>query len=113
MPIIATLRTNLLACVLGLAAAVFLIISVVQSVEINGFLWIDGLKDKLEDCARDWNELRAISTAKDEQKAETGRRVEQAEKNEREAKPIVDRIRAAPIPPNCATPGLDLLRNEI
>jgi hypothetical protein len=41
-------RANLMACVLGLAAAIFLVVAVVQSVQINGFLWWDGLKDKIE-----------------------------------------------------------------
>lgn len=58
-------------------------------------------------------ELKRISTAKNEQKAETGKRIEQAEKGEKEAKPIADKIREAPIPQNCETPGIDILRNEI
>jgi low affinity Fe/Cu permease len=52
-------RANLMACVLGLAAAIFLVIAVVQSIQLNGFLWIDGTRDKLENCTRDNNELRA------------------------------------------------------
>lgn len=58
-------------------------------------------------------ELKAISDAKNRQAETTKRNVEQAEKGEREAKPIADKIREAPIPQNCATPGLDILRNEI
>lgn len=59
-------------------------------------------------------ELKRISDAKNEQKAETGKRVEQAEKAEREARPIADRIRTAPIVPGkCETPGLNIMRNEI
>ena len=54
----ATIRANLLACVLGLAAAIFMVIAVVQNVEIHGFLWIDGLNDKVETLKRDNNELR-------------------------------------------------------
>jgi hypothetical protein len=55
----ALLKANVLAAVLGLAAAIFLIISVVQSVQLNGFLWIDGVRDKLEDCETNLNEARA------------------------------------------------------
>lgn len=58
-------------------------------------------------------ELKAISTKKNEQADTTKGNVEQAEKSEREAKPIADKIREAPIPRNCETPGLDILRNEI
>lgn len=58
-------------------------------------------------------ELKRISTAKNEQREKTGQNIGQAEKGERDAKPIADKIREAPIPPDCATPGLDILRNEI
>lgn len=112
MPILATIRANLLACVLGLAAAIFLVIAVVQSIQINGFLWFDGLKDQIEDCARDRNELRAISDKRNEQKAETEKRVEQAERGNREADKQAERIERAPLPGSCRTPpeilGADL-----
>lgn len=108
-----SLRANLAATIFGLLAALFAIIAVVQSVKLDGLFWIKGANDRLEDCARDRNELRAIATAKNEQGKATSGNVKEAEKNEREAKPIADKIRAAPIPSNCATPGLDLLRNEI
>jgi hypothetical protein len=58
-------------------------------------------------------ELKAISDAKNRQKAETGRNIAKAEKGERDAAPIVKIIREAPIGPNCSTPGIDILRNEI
>jgi hypothetical protein len=59
-------------------------------------------------------ELKRISTAKNEQKAETVKRVEQAEKGDAEGKRTADKIRNAPIVPGkCETPGLDILRNEI
>jgi hypothetical protein len=53
----ATLRANLLATVLGLAAVIFAVIAIVQSVEINGFLWWDGLKEKNERLEADNKEL--------------------------------------------------------
>lgn len=58
-------------------------------------------------------ELKSISDKKNEQRETTKGNVDEAEKGEREAKPIADKIRDAPIPPNCETPGLDILRNEI
>jgi hypothetical protein len=58
-------------------------------------------------------ELKAISTKKNEQKAETSERIKQAETNQRDAAPIVKIIREAPIGPNCFTPGIEILRNEI
>ena len=103
---LALIRANLLACVLGLAAAVFLIISVVQSVEINGFLWIDGLKDKLEDCARDRNELRAITAEKNEQGKRTESNIEKAEKGQKGAETKARRIETAPTAPDCKTPEI-------
>lgn len=104
MPILATLRANLLATVLGLAAAIFLVIAVVQSVEINGFLWVDGLKDRLEDCQRDRNELRAISSKKNEQAKRTEGNIEQAERGNKEADDRARKIEAAPTAPDCKTP---------
>lgn len=111
--ILETIKANLLACILGLAAAVFLVIAVVQSIQIDGFLWWGGLKDKLEECGKAKDELQRISTEKNEQKAETGRNIDKAEKGERDAAPIVKIIREAPIGPNCTTPGIEILRNEI
>lgn len=58
-------------------------------------------------------ELDRISSRKNEQKRETVNRIDGAERGEREAQPIADNIREAPIPPNCATPGIEILRNEI
>lgn len=57
-------------------------------------------------------ELKRISTAKNEQKGETERRISQAEKGQKGAETIAKRIEAAPVAPNCATPleimGADL-----
>jgi hypothetical protein len=58
---IATLRANLLACALGLAAAIFLIIAIIQTIELNGLFWIEGVKDRLERVQIDNNELRAAA----------------------------------------------------
>jgi hypothetical protein len=52
------IRANLMACVLGLAAAIFLVVSVVQSVQLHGFLWFDGALNKLERAERDNKALR-------------------------------------------------------
>ena len=57
-------------------------------------------------------ELKAISDAKNEQKAETSKRIEQSEKQRHISDKIARRIEAAPTAPNCATPpeimGADL-----
>lgn len=106
------LRANALACVLGLAAAIFLVISVVQSVKLDGFLWIKGANDKLADCARDRNELRAITTKKAEQKSKTGRNIKKAETIRDKADGEARKIEQAPPAKDCATPpeimGADL-----
>lgn len=105
----ALIKANLLACILGLAAAIFLVISVVQSIEMNGFLWWDGLRDKLEDCARDRNELRAITTKKNEQKVETGENIKKAGSNREKAEGVAKKIEQAPIAPGeCKTPKIIL-----
>jgi type II secretory pathway pseudopilin PulG len=49
-------------------------------------------------------ELVAISTAKDEQKAETGRNIVKARQSESDAKRVSDRIRNAPVSGKCETP---------
>lgn len=110
---LATLRANIAATILGALAAILLVIVIAQAVKIHGLFWIDGLKGQIEKCARDRNELREIARQKNEQAERTKGNIEKAEKGERDAKPIADKIREAPIPPNCETPGLDLLRNEI
>lgn len=103
--------------IFGGLSAILLAVCVYQHVQINGFLWVKGLEDKLESCDRDRNELRAelkaISDAKNEQKKITKGNIDEAEKGEQDARPIVKIIREAPIPPNCQTPGLEILRNEI
>src|SRR5687767_8261642 len=57
-------------------------------------------------------ELKRISTAKDEQREETGQNIGQAERRNRDADKIAERIEGAPLPGNCATPpeilGADL-----
>ena len=49
-------------------------------------------------------ELVAISTAKDEQKTETGRNIEKARSGESDARRVSDRIRNAPVSGKCETP---------
>ncbi len=50
-------------------------------------------------------ELKRISTAKNEQREETGKRIEQADKGNRKADEIAKGIESAPLPGNCETPG--------
>lgn len=116
MPILATLRANVAASLLGLLAAILLAISVYQAVQIHGFLWFDGLKDDLEECERDKNEIAGellrISTEKNEQREETGRNIKEAETIRDKADGEARKIEQAPTAPNCATPpeilGADL-----
>ena len=95
---------------------------IVQTVRIEGFgIWplkIPGLQDKYDTAVRKLGEARAelerISTTKNEQRETTKQNVEKADKGDRKAREIADKIREAPIVPGkCETPGLDLLRNEI
>jgi hypothetical protein len=112
MPILATLRANLLATALGLLAAILLVVSVVQTVRLSGFLWIDGALDKIETLTRDNNELRAelkaISDAKDKQRAETSKRIGQSEKQRQISDKVARGIEEAPVAPDCRTPDVIL-----
>jgi hypothetical protein len=105
-------RANLMACVLGLAAAIFLVVAVVQSVQINGFLWWDGLNDKIEKCAKDRAELKRIGEEKSSQAQRTETGIKQAERGGQEADRKARVIEAAPTAPDCKTPpeivGADL-----
>lgn len=59
-------------------------------------------------------ELKRITDDRNKQKPITQRNIDKAEKGEREAKPIAEKIRNAPIVPGkCETPGIEILRNEI
>ncbi len=109
---IATLRANLLASALGLLCAILLVIAVVQTVRIDGFgIWplkINGMKAKYETAIDKLAEARAelhrISTAKNEQQAETAKNTAKAKDRivivERDAK----RVEAAPLPGQCRSP---------
>lgn len=120
MPTLATLRANLLATALGLLAAILLVITVVQTVRIEGLgIWplkIPGLQDKYDTAilkvveAR--RELDRISIAKNEQAKRAEGNIEKAERGNREADKQAERIEKAPLPGNCETPpeilGADL-----
>lgn len=56
---IAALRANIAATIFGALAAIFAIIAVVQTVKLDGFLWFDGVRDKLETATTNLNECRA------------------------------------------------------
>lgn len=58
MSFLATLRANIAAALLGLLAACLLVITVVLTVKLHGFLWIDGAYDKIDRLTIDNNELR-------------------------------------------------------
>lgn len=112
MPILASLRANIAATLLGILAAMLLAICVYQSVVIHGFLWVDGLNDKLEDCARDRNELRALSEKRNEQREKTGQNIGQAERIAKDADGVARGIETAPVAPDCRTPS-EILHADI
>lgn len=107
---------KVLAMVFGGVSAILLALCAVLYIEANGFFWIDGLKDKLEKCERDRNELRAelkrISSKKNEQQVITVEKIKQVETIRREADKVAEKIEQAPLPGNCKTPdavmGADL-----
>lgn len=116
MPFLSDIRAMLLA---GLFA-VTLAVSVVQTVRIEGFgIWplkIHGLEDKYQAAINKLvaarAELKRISSAKNEQREETGKRIEEADNGIREADRRAREIEDAPTQPDCRTPpeimGADL-----
>lgn len=107
------LRANIAATIFGGLSAILLAICVFQSVKISGFLWIDGLEDKVANLTRDNNELRAelkrISSVKNEQKVITVERIKVAERGNRQADEIAKKIEQAPVEPGaCKTPDVIL-----
>jgi hypothetical protein len=57
MPFLSDLRALVLAGI----AVLCLLVAGVQTVRLNGLLWIDGALDKVEELRRDNNELRAAA----------------------------------------------------
>lgn len=57
--------------------------------------------------------LNEISTKRNEQRRVSEKNVREVVKGDPQVRETVRVIRAAPLPPNCATPGLDTLRNEV
>lgn len=110
------LLTRLQLAAIGALAAILLVITGVQTIRLHGFLWIDGALDRVEKLQRDNNELRAelksISSAKNEQKRETGENIKKAGTLRDKADADAKKIEQAPLPGNCETPpevmGADL-----
>lgn len=59
--LLATLKANIAATILGVLAAIFLIIAIIQTIRLDGFLWVAGTNDKLERLTIDNNELRSAA----------------------------------------------------
>lgn len=59
------------------------------------------------------SELQRITTAKDEQRKTSERTVREVIEGPERVRTIVRTIREAPNPEGCATPSLDVLRNEV
>ena len=90
-----------------------LLIALAQTVRIEGFgIWplrIHGLADKYHGALAKLNEARAeldrISQKRDNQRAETDRNISKAVNHRIQADKVAERIEAAPLPGNCATPS--------
>src|SRR5512139_3593066 len=102
------LTDKITAMVFAGLSAILLALCAVLYIEANGFFWIDGLKDKLEKCERDRNELRAelkrISTVKNEQVERTKETIRYVERIRKEADKVAEKIEQTPLPGNCKTP---------
>jgi hypothetical protein len=102
------LLTRLHLAIIGALAAILLVVSVVQTVRLHGFLWVDGALDNLEEARRDLNEARqAIREAHEESlrlQGEVDRKLEQGRVNRDIADREAGRIERAPLPGNCRTP---------
>lgn len=82
----AALRANVAETIFGGLAALFAIIAIVQTVSLDGFLWIDGARDKLETARTNLNECRAGRTA--DRAAYTQAQRDAAAKNQAEVQRI-------------------------
>jgi hypothetical protein len=110
------LTDKIIALAFGGLSAILLVVCAVMYVDAYGILWIKGLDDKLENCTRDLNEvrdeLRKISSKKNEQQIITVEKIKQVETIRREADRVAEKIEHAPLPGNCKTPdaimGADL-----
>ena len=110
------LTDRLAAMIFGGLSAILLVVCAVIAIDAYGILWVKGLDDKLENCTRDLNEvrdeLRKISSKKNEQRVITVEKIKEVETIRREAAKVADVIEQAPLPGNCATPdaimGADL-----
>jgi hypothetical protein len=71
------LTDKITAMIFGGLSAILLALCAVLYIEANGFFWIDGLKDKLEKCERDRNELRAGVKAAEELNRQQIERIKQ------------------------------------
>ena len=58
-------------------------------------------------------ELKSISDRKNEQKAETEKRVEQADKGNKKADERAKKIETAPLAPDCKTPQIIMESNDL
>src|SRR4249919_2862764 len=58
-------------------------------------------------------ELKSISDSKNEQKAETEKRVEQADKGNKKADERARKIDTAPLAPDCKTPDIIMESNDL
>lgn len=102
------LLTRLQLAIAGVIIALLLVVSVVQTVRLHGFLWVDGALDELADTRRDLNEARqAIREAHEESlrlQGEVDRKLEQGRVNRDIADREAERIERAELPGDCRTP---------
>lgn len=94
-----------------IACGILLVATIGLSLHLWGFrigpLGFDGVKDKLEDCSRDRNELRGLIDEADRRskqlQAELDKRIPQIIERVRD-NPVARRVENAPLPEGCRTP---------
>lgn len=74
------LTDKITAMLFGGLSAVLLVVCAVIAIDAYGFLWVKGLDDKLENCTRDNNELRAGVRAAEELNRQQVERITQEQK---------------------------------
>lgn len=99
------LLTRLQLIIAGMAIALLLVITVVQTLRIDGFrlgpIGFDGMADKLKDVR---TELALCEGEKSRQRQVTKDNIARADEGKRLAERVAERIEAAPLPGNCQTP---------
>lgn len=103
------LFSRLQLAIAGAVIALLLVALAVQTIRIDGILWIDGIREKLERCQA---KVKSADEAARRQKQATAINVSRARETMKQVEGPAKRVESAPLPGGCRTPevimGADL-----